>query len=422
MNHIWILTELYYPERTSTAYFLTETAQGLANQYEVSVVTGASMYESQCASLSHYDVVQGVEVHRCRGTAFNKNWLPGRVINGCTRAIAIFCKTLWQCHSTDVILVVTNPPLLPLMALLLRGLKGCEFVLLVHDVYPEVLSVSGVARPASGLYWIVQAANARIYRQACRVITLGRDMQQLVQKKLPQSSAEKVVCIPNWAEPGIIYPMKKHDSSLLQRLDIVDKFVVLYAGNMGRTHDLHILLDAAEGLVDRQPQIHFLLIGAGARRSEIETIIQHKHLNNMTVMPYLSHAEKNIVLNSCDVGVISFLPGMAGVSVPSRMYNQMAAGKPLIAIADPDSELAKVICEEAIGWVVPPQDCDQLVNALIEAAAKPNICIEMGLRAATVVQQKYTLNHALTAYRALFEELLPTVKTPHPAEGTLYRS
>ena len=104
---------------------------------------------------------------------------------------------------------------------------------------------------------------------------------------------------------------------------------------------------------------------------------------------------------------------MAGVSVPSRMYNQMAAGKPLIAIADPESELAKVICEEAIGWVVSPQDRDQLANALIEAAAKPDICVEMGLRAATAVQQKYTMNHALTAYRTLFEALLPTVKTAH---------
>jgi glycosyltransferase involved in cell wall biosynthesis len=422
MMCIFILTELYYPERTSTAYFLTETAQGLVDYYEVRVVTGASMYESRSVSLPQYEVVQGVEVQRCRSTTFDKNWLPGRLINACTRAIAIFFKILWQCHSTDVILVVTNPPLLPLVAWLLKGLKGCEFVLLVHDVYPEALSVSRLICPASRFYRVVEAINIMIYRQACRIITLGRDMQELISQKLPQSSAKKVVCIPHWAELEIIYPLKKDDNPLRQRLNLVDKFVVLYAGNMGRTHDLQILLAAAEVLVVKQPHIHFLLIGVGVRQLEIEAMLQHQPLHNVTLMAYLPHDEKNRVLNCCDVGVISFLPGMAGVSVPSRMYNQMAAGKPLIAIADHESELAKVICEENIGWLITPGDCDQLVNVLIQAAAKPEICAEMGQRASATVQQKYTLNHALASYRVLFEELLPIVEPSRPAGQALNRS
>lgn len=416
MKCIWVLTELYYPDRTSTAYFVSKTAQGLAENFEVKVLTGGSLYESKSISLPFFEIIQGVEVQRCLSTSFDKNWLPGRIINGLTRAIAIFWQALWQCHASDVVLVVTNPPLLPLMAWLLKILKGCDFVLLVHDVYPEVLSVSGLAHSQSMIYRLVQGVNLLIYQQAKRVITLGRDMQKLVVDKLTPSVDGKVVCIPHWAETEIIYPVDKQDSSLLQRLNLVNKFVVLYAGNMGRTHDLQILLDAAEALIDTQPHIHFLLIGAGAQKQAVEARVQDQQLHNVTVLSYLPHAEKNVTLNSCDVGVISFLPGMVGVSVPSRMYNQMAAGKPLIAIADHESELAQVICEEGIGWLIPPQACDQLVRLLTQIAEEPDTCLERGRRAAKAVQNQYLLNHAVNKYRSLFQTLIPLAKISESTE------
>ncbi|QUY43019.1 glycosyltransferase family 4 protein [Acaryochloris marina] len=416
MARILVLTELFYPEKTSTAYFLTTIAQGLVTDYPVTVFTGASLYDSQASSLAQNTVVKEVEIHRCRGTTFNKNWLPGRLVNGCTRAISIFFTALWQCHASDVILVVTNPPLLPLMAWLLKTLKGCNFVLLVHDVYPEVLSVTGLAHSQSLVYRLMQEVNRLIYGQASRIITLGRDMQKLVETKLTQPVEGKLICIPNWAETEIIYPVDKQNNSLLQRLNLVDKFVVLYAGNMGRTHDLKILLDAAETLSDTQPQIHFLLIGAGAQKQDVEARVQDQHLPNVTVLSYLPHEQKNVTLNSCDVGIISFLPGMTGVSVPSRMYNQMAAGKPLIAIADNESELAQVIQEEGIGWLVSPQDDDQLVKLLTQIMNDSELCNDMGHKAAQAVLCKYQLKHAVSKYQSLFRELIPHNNISSPVD------
>lgn len=416
MARILVLTELFYPEKTSTAYFLTAIAQGLVTDYPVTVFTGASLYDGQASSLAQNTVVKEVEIHRCRGTTFNKNWLPGRLVNGCTRAISIFFTALWQCHASDVILVVTNPPLLPLMAWLLKTLKGCNFVLLVHDVYPEVLSVTGLAHSQSLVYRLMQEVNRLIYGQASRIITLGRDMQKLVETKLTQPVEGKLICIPNWAETEIIYPVDKQNNSLLQRLNLVDKFVVLYAGNMGRTHDLKILLDAAETLSDTQPQIHFLLIGAGAQKQDVKARVQDQHLPNVTVLSYLPHEQKNVTLNSCDVGIISFLPGMTGVSVPSRMYNQMAAGKPLIAIADNESELAQVIQEEGVGWLVSPQDDDQLVKLLTQIMNDSELCNDMGHKAAQAVLCKYQLKHAVSKYQSLFRELIPHNNISSPVD------
>jgi colanic acid biosynthesis glycosyl transferase WcaI len=419
MKRIWVLTELYYPEHTSTAYFLTEIAQSLAKKYDVSVLTGNAMYEQQGKTLRDREVVEQVDILRCQGTSFNKNYLLGRLLNGCSRSLSIFWQSLWHCSSSDVILVVTNPPLLPVMALLLKWLKGCRFVLLVHDVYPEVLVASGLTQRHSLLYRTIYAVNSIVCRNSSHIITLGRDMSQLIQAKLPKHHHHPITCIPNWAEVESIHPIAKTSSALLQQLNLTDKFVVLYAGNMGRTHDLEILAEAAQTLAIESSQIHFLFIGAGAKKQWLEQYCQDHQLTNITVLPYLPHAEKNTAINSCDLSVISFLPGMAGVSVPSRMYNQMAAGKPLLAIADDWSELAQVIQEENIGWVTSSGNSEALVEILRQADRHREIGQVMGAKAAAITNQKYTLKQASQAYEAVFDQLFNPAKSAQAAINRL---
>lgn len=125
----------------------------------------------------------------------------------------------------------------------------------------------------------------------------------------------------------------------------------------------------------------------------------------MTVLGHVPGPELADTLNTCDVAVISFVSGMAGISVPSRMYNVMAAGKPLIALADENSELALVIKEEKIGWVVPPGDVDRFVAAIREARADPARLAEMGRRARLAVESKYSCEKAVNAYCELIAGL-----------------
>jgi len=410
MQRIWVLSELYYPERTSTAYFLTEIAQALASDYDVNVLTRASGFESQHpSSLPSTETVEQVKILRCLGTSFNKNWLPGRLVNGISCTFSIFWKALRYCNSGDTLLVVTNPPLMPLVALLLKILRKIEYVLLVHDVYPEVLAAVGLISSDSILYKLNEILNSWVYQNAQQIITLGRDMLQLTQTKLDNASdGNRIRCISNWAETDSIHPLNKQENPLLKKLGISEKFIVLYAGNMGRTHDVEILLEAATVLQRESSKIHFLFIGTGVKKAVVEATIAQRNLVNVTSLNYLPYEEKNISLNACDVGVISFLPGMSGVSVPSRMYNQMAAGKPLLAITEPDTELARVIQEESIGWHVSPKNLDALLTALREAFSNPAAIEKMGHQAAVAVRKKYTLEQASRSYKSLFGELLPS--------------
>lgn len=404
MRRILVLTELYFPEQTSTGYLLTQTAEGLAKEYSVRVIAGPPTNFFQSTAAPAYEVRNSVEIFRCWGTSFDKNSVLGRFANLITRSTTIFWKALFTCQRQDAIFVVTNPPLLPFVALLLKWLKGCQLVLLIHDVYPEALVAAGVCQPSSLLFKTGQAMNRLLYSQTSRIVTLGRDMTKLAIAKLPDSDAQKIRCIPNWADNDIVKPTDRISNPLLQELGITDRFVVLYAGNMGRTHGIEDLAAAAKLLKDN-PKIHFVVLGFGAKQKWLEETIASEKLNSVTIIPPRPRSEQIIFLNACDVALISFVPGMAGISVPSRMYNQMAVGKPIAAVADEWSELAQVVREEDIGWVVAPGDVDSLVHVLEFAADRPHLCTQMGSRAAEIARTKYAFAQTDKAYKKLFGEL-----------------
>ena len=406
---IWVLSELYYPEQTSTGYLLTKTAEGLAETYSVKVITGpASTFLRQVEAPRH-ELRHNVEILRCPGTSLNKNSIRGRLLNLITRSAAILWAALWRCNRDDLLLVVTNPPLLPFVALILHYIKGCRFVLLIHDVYPEAVIATGMLKQSSWLIKISAVLSRLLYNQAARIITLGRDMSRLAEAKLNHGN-ERIRCIPNWADHEIVRPLDHQHNPLREQWGITDRFVILYAGNLGRTHGIEYLADAAR-VLRAYHKIHFVVVGFGAKKQWLETFLDQNQLQNITVLDSLPRSELNDLLNACDVGLISFVPGMAGVSVPSRMYNQMTAGKPLIGVTDTWSELAHVIQEERIGWVVRPGDIAGLVDAIVQAANNPTLCVQMGARAAAATRQKYHLEQANRAYIQLFTELFDETKS-----------
>ena len=405
MKQIWVLSEIYFPEESSTSYLLTKTAEGLAQEYKVTAITGPATNFFQRIDSPKYELRNNVEIFRCQGTSFDKNSIVGRLINLLTRSITIFWKSLLSCQRQDVILVVTNPPLLPFVALLLKWLKGCRLVLLVHDVYPEVLIATGICQPSSLIVKIGKLVNHILYNQCSKIVTLGRDMSKLVRAKLSgNDELTKIVCISNWADCEIIKPIDRSSNLLLQKLGVANKFVVLYAGNIGRTHGVEYIAQAAKILQSNQ-NIYFIISGFGYKKKWLEEYVHDNSLNNISILDPCPTSELIILLNACNAAIISFIPGMAGVSVPSRMYNQMAAGKPILAVADDWSELAQVVKEEEIGWIIEPGNVASLAYTIRSAAINPELCCQMGSKAAVVAQKKYNFARSNQSYKELFRKL-----------------
>jgi glycosyltransferase involved in cell wall biosynthesis len=400
---IWVVSELYFPEMTSTGYFLTGIAEGLASTYAVSALCGQPSYWARGVRAPTREILHGADVHRCWATTFDKNKILSKLINQITISTSMFWAALFRLRRGDMVIAVTNPPMLPYLMAVACRLRGTHFILLIHDVYPEIFTRLGLLKPQSIFVRLMDYISRWLYNSADRIIVLGRDMRKLAVDKLDRRK-DRVVIATNWGDAEAVFPQPISENKLLRQLNLGGRFVVQYCGNIGRTHGMEDIAAAAELLV-ADSEFYFLLIGWGARKNWVIQQKQKRKLENLTILDPLPQKEFCDGLNACNVAIISVSSGMAGISVPSRMYNVLASGKPLLAVCDDDSELAAVVREEEIGWVVPPGRADLIVSTLLEAKANPELLRIMGERARRAAETKYTSGHVLKTYESIIESL-----------------
>jgi glycosyltransferase involved in cell wall biosynthesis len=395
MPTTWVISELYYPEETSTGHFMTGIAEALATVGDVAVICAQPTYSRRGLMAPKAETRNGVRVLRCRSTRFDKNRWVLKILNAITAALSLFVTALRSICSGDRVIVVTNPPLLPYLIAAAARLRGVPYSLKVDDIYPEVLIAAGVLRPESLLVNVWHAASRRLYRGAERIFVLGRDMAALIAKESGGISRIKV--ITNWADNSEIAPLPKLLTRLAADHGLADKFVVQCAGNLGPLQGLDCLLDAA-GELASLPNVHFTILGSGREEKALRSRAAALNLRNVTFLGQRSRDEQSDFLNSCDLAIVSLARGMVGISVPSRAYNTMAAGRPIIAVMEEGCEVAEMVREHQIGWVVPPGDEFRLAAAIREAERAPERLAEMGRRARLLAETLFSRRSVLQAY------------------------
>jgi len=400
-NTLWVLTEVYYPEEISTGYYLTSIAEGIAATRTVKVITGQPKHMSRGQRAPKRETRNGVEIFRSWGTTLDKNIFVFRLINMLSIGLSVFFRSLWLFKPGDQILVVTAPPSLPVTTTLAAMLKGATLTLLIQDSYPEILIAVGAAKPDSLFVKTVNFFNRWVYKYASKIIVMGRDMKDLFEKKTTGLDVP-LVTIPNWADLETIYPTERDQNALLAELGIADKFVFMYAGNIGHPTDVETIIECAEKLLSDK-HFHFVFIGAGVKKKWLVDEKARRSLTNVTILDYRPRAEQIVFLNACDVGLVALIKGMWGTAMPSRTYNIMAAGKPILALTESGSELARVIDEDGIGRYVEPGDAESLRQAVLEMYQNRAQLDEMGKRARKAALAKYSTETAVEAYRRAVE-------------------
>ena len=159
--------------------------------------------------------------------------------------------------------------------------------------------------------------------------------------------ANKIYVIHSWANHKEIVPIPKQHNWFAHRYNLVDKFTVLYSGNMGRCHDIDTILEAAWQLKDEP--IRFVFIGDGAKRATVKEQIRQLGLHNCLFLDYQDKQCLPYSLMSCDLSLVSIIPGMEGLVAPSKLYGILAAGRPVAAICEPHSYLRDLIADANCG-------------------------------------------------------------------------
>lgn len=398
---LWILSELYYPEQTSTGYFLTKIAEGLATDFDVQAICGQPSYSERGTKAPTFERHNSVNIYRMKTSLFDKDKLLFRFINAVTMTLATGWFLLRWLRSGDQLLVVTNPPTLPPIAVAIAKFRGCRSLLLVHDVFPESLAATKMLSRSSLLFRITSSSMRVTYRAFDRVIVLGRDMRQLVQN-IYDVPTERIAIIPNWGDSDEVVPIDRANNAFAIQYNLVDKVVIQFSGNIGRTHDVDSLIHVA-GKLRHLDRLVFLFVGYGGKTPLIEQAITQDKLTNIVFAPRQPREMLGAMLACADATVIAFEKEMLGISVPSRMYNVMSAATPIIAMADPQSELSLCVAENDLGWVVSAGDQEGLQTLIEKIERDPQTAKsrEKGQNGRDSVQAYYTFEAILSQYRAV---------------------
>ncbi len=400
-KRLWIACELYYPEDNTTGFYMTKLAEGLAPHLDVHALCGQPNYHRRGQRAPKRERRNGVSIFRVSSTTFDKNIAILKIINMISLSLSMFLGGLRWFKKGDDVLIVSAPPTILFTVGLAALLKGCSYKLLIHDNYPEMLVAAGTISKDSLLESLYNFLNRWLYKYTSRVIVVGRDMAVTAERKVGGLNIP-VSIIPNWAELESVSPQNKSENTLLASLGLSEKFVLLYAGNMGYPQDIDSIYEASRKLADLD-DVHFIFLGSGTKRRVLETMIERDEPSNITILPTQPREKQNDFLNACDIAFVSLIEKMKGVSVPSRTYNIMAAGKPILAITEPGSEISQIIAEENNGWTVSPGQPDDLEQVIRETYSRRDSLFEMGKRSRSAAVEKYSETLAVQRYLEILQ-------------------
>lgn len=326
-----------------------EIAKAFSSKYEVGVICGPEVYDKSRKQANNGFQYGTLQIYRANVETFNKNSLVGKARSFLSTSLSIYRLAKKLIKGGDKVLMVTNPaPLVVLMGRLRRKLNF-KLNILVHDVFPENTKAAGISLP---FYGIIKSMFDKAYSKADRLIVLGRDMANILENKTKGIVAVDI--IENWGDFENIQPQPMPDS---------ERIILEYAGNIGRVQGLEEVIVQLPDFIDMH------IYGSGALENKLKTLGKP---NVYFHGPY-SRSEQSSVLGACHISLVTLNEKMYGLGTPSKTYNILASGRPVLYFGPDNSEIGLLIQENQIGYYGWPKDWD-----IIELKKMGNKAREIG--------------------------------------------
>lgn len=412
-----IYAHYYYPDVASTGQILTELAEGLNDTFHTTVICTVPSYTGKIDKeykkhKYYYENINGVDVLRIRVPEFRKNFSPSRIINIVSYFISAIFATARVGHQ-DYVYTISQPPVLGgLLGVFGKIIKRAKFIYNIQDFNPEqVMAVSFTSNKfvLGTMMWLDKLS----CRFADKVIVVGRDMVETLKKRFPENTPD-YVHINNWINEKEIVPLQDDNAKVVafkEKYGINDKLVIMYSGNIGLYYDLlEIEKIIKEFDTSEYSDVVFAFVGQGTVLEEMKAYQEKEKMKNIVFIPYQNKEDLVYSLNAGDVHFVVNAKGIKGVSVPSKLYGVMAAGKPVLGILEEGSEARLIVEEAQCGVVADPGDYDAIRkviryfidNRVQEAAdqktsANDNLH-EMGMRGRRFLDEHLTRDVSIQKY------------------------
>lgn len=392
---ILLHTMYYLPDFGSAPILMNELAVHLAAAgHEVEVVTTLPRTRSAefPARLYSRDRSGGFTVKR-----FWTNAAPhalGRLL-----AWNIFTAgallNLLSVRKGDLLFLRTPPLQLGVPAFWAKALRGTRTLVNVQDIHPDLAIESGILRNPAGIRF-AKALERWVYGLADRVVVISEGFKRnLLAKGVPEPKLE---VIPNWVDTDFLKPLPK-DNAVSRKLGLRDKFVVMYSGTVSISGNraLERVLEAAKALASER-DVLFVIVGEGLKKGALTARAAALGLDNVAFLPFQPYRDLPALLASSDVLLVPLDEEKSQLSVPSKLYNFMAAGRPILGLTTPGSEVAAILRATGGGMSVPPADVEGIGRAVVELKRSPDARRAAAGKARDFVVRAFAKDRILRSY------------------------
>jgi colanic acid biosynthesis glycosyl transferase WcaI len=410
--NLLVLCPHFAPDVAPTGVVMTQIATELAERgNRLHIVTSLPWYQHHALepgwegqAVRHEDVAWG-RITRVHPFPTDKRNIPARALafGGFTALSGL--AALASRSKPDAVLAMSPPLTLGAAGWAVARARRIPFVFNIQDVFPDVAVELGaitdprVIRFAS---WLERET----YLRADAVTVLSEDLKANVAAKIAgrrgdAGSPDKVRVIPNFIDTDRIRPGER-ENAYRREFGLAGKTVVMYAGNVGLSQSLDLVLSAAAHLA-HDPDVAFVINGGGVARPGLEQAAAGlPNVRFVDMQPAERLAE---VAAAADIHVVPLRSGLARSSVPSKLYTILAAGRPVVASVDPGTEVARTVVEAGAGLAVPPDDAERFTKALVRLIESPEEASAMGEAGRRFVERWASPAGVAASYEALFAEL-----------------
>ena len=356
--HVLVLNEYFPPDTSATAKNAALVVNALAEKHRVTVLCGRPSYdptEYHPPYLIRREVTGNLAIERVGSTAFPRFRMKKRVSNYLTYLGLAVPRALTI--QSDVIVAMTDPPIEGIAGAFVARLSGRPFVYNLRDMYPDMAVGGDIVRPGKFIErW--EILHRKALRRAARVIVLGEDMRERIVSKGVDPARITIV------RDAVPFPEKLAcaDHPVVREIRNGFRFVLVHAGNLGFYGAWETLLDSAKLL---EPDgVGLVFIGEGAMKPKIEAMARDRDCRNVRFLPFRPADEVPYVMAAGDLHVVTVKRGLEGVVVPSKVYNILAAGRPLLAVATNLAEVARFAERDGCGVAVDPDSPSAVAEAV----------------------------------------------------------
>ncbi len=380
---ILILCQYYPPEEFGSGVWVAELARGMvALGHDVTVGTAFPHYPARIVfdgykgKFFQKEKLDKVDVWRSYIYANPSDSSKSRLLNWGSFCASTFFGCLFRRKKHDVIYAILPPLPLGVVGAWLSFWKRTPLITNIQDIYPDAAIDMGFLRNPKLIHFFKRMENY-VYRKSSRVVVISDGFKRNLMAK--GVVAEKVDVVWNWADTDFIQPGDP-DPEFRKKLGIQPgEFAVIYSGSLSNNSCIERLIEAAARMQDEP--VRFVIIGGGVREQDLKQDVAEKGLTNVNFHPFQPLALYPDVLRASDMSVVALNKQAAQVSVPSKVYKQMAAGRPILAITSSENELTSLVHDANCGVVVSTESHDDVCNAIRKLMKEPNLGKEMGMNA-----------------------------------------